>query len=358
MGVDKIKFYRDKPLFGLDIGHASLKAMQIRRTPGQQPAVLGYGNSQFAPEAIQNGEIVKPQIIAEAVHQLFEKGLVGSITSRRVACSLPTPHTFSRPMKVPPMEHDEIREAIQLEAEQYIPMPINSLYLDYEISHQDAQGIELLLVAAPRKIVDSYLNLLQSLNLEPLVFEPSISSASRLINLVGDSGAEPSILIDIGAVTSDIAIYDKTLLVASTVNAGGDNITNQIAREFHMSYAQAAELKNQYGISYSDKQQRIVEAVKPQLDILVREVQKSIRYYSERATQSGKKIAHAITVGGGAVMPGFNHYLSKELRLPTQSLDPWQTISFGNLAMPAEADRSMYVTVAGEAILDPAEVTQ
>src|SRR6266404_57041 len=170
MGADKIKFYKDEPLFGLDIGHSSLKAMQIDKSLiSKQLTVAGYGISPFAPEAIQNGEIIKPQIIAQAVHQLFEKNLIGSISSRRVACSLPTAHTFSRPMKVPPMEHKEILEAIQLEAEQYIPVPLTNLYLDYEISHQDQQGIELMLVAASRKIVDSYLKLLESLDLEPLV---------------------------------------------------------------------------------------------------------------------------------------------------------------------------------------------
>src|SRR4051812_41164148 len=100
--MGNLKFYRDEPIFGLDIGHSSLKAMQIDKSAGVQSVVLGYGIGTFAPEAIQNGEIVKPEIIAAAVHELFEKNLFGSITSRRVACSLPTSHTFSRPMRLPP----------------------------------------------------------------------------------------------------------------------------------------------------------------------------------------------------------------------------------------------------------------
>lgn len=355
--MGNLNFYRDEPIFGLDIGHSSLKAVQIQKAAGKPPVVLGYGVSQFPPEAIQNGEIVKPQAIAEAVHQLLEKNLVGNINSKRVACSLPTSHTFSRPMKVPPMEHSEIVESVQLEAEQYIPVPIANLYLDYEIAHEDAQGMELLLVAASKKIIDSYLKTLQSLNLEPLAFEPSIMAASRLLRSIGEASTEPSILVDLGSVTTDIAIYDKTLLVASTVNEGGDTMTRLISSGLHMSMEQAEEIKHQHGVGYSDKQQRVIDSLKPQLDNLIHEVQKSIRYYSERTANSGKKISQIVTVGGGAVMPGFNHYLSQELRLPTHSLDPWQTISFGNLAIPAEADRSMYITAAGEAILDPTEAT-
>ncbi|MGH7156550.1 MAG: type IV pilus assembly protein PilM [Candidatus Saccharimonadales bacterium] len=356
--MGNLNFYRDEPLFGLDIGHSSLKAVQIEKVAGKPPAVLGYGISQFAPEAIQNGEIVKPQVIADAVHQLFEKNLVGHISSRRVACSLPTSHTFSRPMKVPAMEHGQILEAIQLEAEQYIPVSITNLYLDYEILHQDDKGMEVLLVAASKKIIDSYLKTIQSLNLEPLVFEPSIMAASRLLRSVGEAGSEPSIVVDIGSVTTDIAIYDKTLLVASTINEGGDSMTSLISNGLHMAQGQAEELKNQHGIGFSDKQQRIIDAVRPQLETLVHEIQKSIRYYSERTANSGKKITQIVTVGGGALMPGLSHYLSLELRLPTQNLEPWKAISFGNLAMPPEADRSMYLTAIGETMVDPAEVTR
>lgn len=357
MGVDKIRFYHDEPLFGLDIGHSSIRAIQIERTLDKPPQIQGYGMSYFAAEAIQNGIITQPETIATAIHQLFEKNLVGKITSRRVACTLPTAYTFSRPMKVPPMSHEQITEAVQLEAEQYIPIPLDGLYIDYEISYQDAQGLELLMVATSRKIVDSYLSLLQSLDLEPVAFEPSISAASRLLKILGDTGSEPSILIDIGSVATDIAVFDKTLQVSSNVNGGADTFTQSIAKALHVSNEQALELKNQYGIAYSDKQQRIIDAIKPQLEALVHEIGKSQRYYSERGDKSGRKISRVITIGGGAVMPGLNQYLSKQLRLPTDYLEPWSKITFGSLAEPSEMDRSMYITAAGEAILDPKEVT-
>lgn len=356
MNLNEI-FYRDKPLFGLDIGHSSVKAMQTDHQPGKPPQVLGYGVSNFAPSAIVNGEIVKPDIVAAAVHELIEKQLVGTINSRRVACALPTSRTFSRPMKVPPMDQHDIVEAIQLEAGQYIPVPLDSLYLDHEVTSRTEQELEVLLVATPRKIVDSYINLLKSLKLEPVVFEPSINAASRLLQLAGSTASEPAILVDIGSVTTDIAVFDSTLLVSSTVNAGGDNITGLISKGLHMTEAQAAELKNQYGIAFSEKQQRVVDAIKPQLDNLIREVQKSIRYHSERAAKSGKHIAKVITLGGGAMMPGLNHYLSVELRLPCDSFDPWKILSFEGLTPPAEADHSIYITAAGEAILEPLEVT-
>lgn len=355
--MGSLKFYHDEPLFGLDIGHSSLKAMQIETAPGKKPTVTGYGISYFNPVAVQNGVISQPEVIATAMHELFNKKLVGVINSRRVACTLPTAYTFSHPMKIPPMAKDKIIEAVHLEAEQYIPIPIEGLYIDYEITSQNAQGMELLLVASSKKIVDSYLNLLQSLDLEPVAFEPSINASSRLLKNVGGNVNEPSILVDMGSVATDIAIFDKTLIVSSTVSGGGDTFTTAISNAFHMSSEQAAQIKNQFGIAFSDRQQRIIDAVKPQLDGLIREIQKSLRFYSERAGSSDRKISRIVTIGGGAVMPGFNQYISKALRLPAESLDPWQAISFGGLTMPDNVDLSMYITVAGEATLSPAEIS-
>ena len=353
--MGNLKFYRDEPLFGLDIGHASLKAMQIESTPGKAPRVVGFGISSFESAAIQNGVIVKPDSIAEAIHTLFEKNMVGRIDSRRVACTVPTSRTFSRQMKVPVLDHAGIMEAIHLEAEQYIPIPINGLYLDYEITHQDEKGMEILLVAASKNIIDSYFKLFDALSLEPVAFEPSINATSRLVQLQGDADEQPAIIVDMGSVTTDIAVFDKTLLVATTVSSGGDNIVQSVSQQLHLTREQATDLKNEFGIAYSEKQQRIVDAIKPQLESLVREIEKSIRYHAERA-QSNGKIARIITVGGASVMPGLSQYLSKELRLPTYSLDIWQKIDFGDLAPPSEFDLAMYSIVAGEAMVKPSEI--
>jgi type IV pilus assembly protein PilM len=356
MGADKIKFYHDEPLFGLDIGHSSLKAMQIDTGAGKRPVVLGYGVANFNSAAIENGVITKPEIIANAMHELFEKDLVGKITSQRVACSLPTSRTFSRPMSIPAIDSREIIEAVHLEAEQYIPIPLTNLYLDYEILRQDQQNTEVLLVAASKNIVDSYFKVLELLNLQPVAFEPTMNAAARLVQRQGQLSSQPTILVDIGSITTDIAVFDKSLLVASTVNSGSDNLAQQVSKNMRLSPKQARDLVDQYGIAYSEKQQRIIDSIRPSLDNLVREIQKSVRFYSERGAKSGGKITQVVTLGGGSIMPGLNQFLSKELRLPVHHLEPWDDIGFGSLVPPNDLERSVYITAAGEAILNPVEV--
>ena len=155
MGLDNFSFYPDKPLFGLDIGHSSMKIMQFDNARGKKPRVIGYAVSNYYPEsAISNGAIVNFEVLAENMQEMFKDRMVGEITANRAAATVPTSHTFNRPMSLPPMNKEQIEEAVKLEAEQYIPIPLESLYLDYDVSKNDASGVNLLVAATPYNIAD------------------------------------------------------------------------------------------------------------------------------------------------------------------------------------------------------------
>lgn len=350
-------FYKDEPLFGLDIGYSSLKVMQLELEDGARPRVLGYGTADFPAHAILNGVISNYELIGKSIYQLFKSHLHGAIYTRRVACALPTSHTFNRMMKIPNMPEHDIRQAIELEAEQYIPMPQNNLYIDYDITARDESGIELLMVATPKTIVDSYMELFNSLDLEPVALEPSVNANSRLFAIADAAYSEPAVLIDFGAIAIDLAVFDKTMIVNSTLAGGSKMMTKLIADNLKIDEDQAHDMKNKYGIGASDKQQQVSGALAPMLDGLVKEVRKIMRYYNERVgQQEGRQIAHIITAGGGANMPGINQFLSKQLGLPAKTLDPWPVLDFGHLPQLSEVERSAYLTAAGEAILSPKEI--
>src|SRR5437868_286349 len=100
-------FYKDKPLFGLDIGYSSVKVMQIESVK-QKHAVLGYGVTDFEPSAIKDGVIVNPEVLAQAIHNLFASGVVGTISTRSVAAAIPAVRTFNRNMTLPKMETKDL----------------------------------------------------------------------------------------------------------------------------------------------------------------------------------------------------------------------------------------------------------
>lgn len=357
MGISKLSLYHDQPLFGLDIGHSSIKIMQLECRSGKKPKVLGYGVSKYYPEnAITKGVIVNFEVLAHTMRELFSDRLIGNISTKRVVCSVPTSHTFSRPMSLPPMDKQEIQDAVKLEAEQYIPIPLENLYLDYDISRQDETGLDLLVVATPKNIVDSTIKFLESVGFEPVALEPTMNAAARLFKMTGLSNSGASLLIDFGSVAIGIAVFDQSMFVNSTISGGSDTLTNLIAKKFNVTSSEAYVIKSQYGIGPGTKMEAIMEASRVVLEPLVREVRKIMRYYDERAAGHHRKISQIVTVGGGATMRGLSEYLSRELGMPTQRLDPWPNIDFGDLAPPTDLASSMYVTVAGEAILSPQEI--
>jgi type IV pilus assembly protein PilM len=354
MNTQKL-FYKDKPLFGLDIGATSIKVMQLHHD-GQHTSVTGYGVIRFPETASENGVITDYESLAKALFELFSKGINGKITTRRVAATIPAAHAYSRVMSLPAnLSKKELEEAVRFEAEQYIPHPIDDLYIDFSIGNITEENQEVLVVAVPKKIIDSYMRFFELVGLEVCTIETTISAAARLIAKTDRSATTPSILIDLGSGSVDLSIYDKILVVNGTVPGGGDTLRELIKNRLGVTDPEADTIKVKYGLGISKKQTEIREALGPQLDQLIKEIRRVMRYYEER-TEGKSKIGQIITMGGGANMPGLADHLTNALRLPTRMCSFWGDFDLHKLQLPSEGERSIYVTVAGAALISPKEI--
>ncbi len=354
MNTDKL-LYKDKPLFGLDIGANSIKVMQLTHD-GKHVNVNGYGMIRFEKIATENGVIKDYENLAKAMLELFDKHINGKITTRRVAVSIPASSAYSRVMTLPAnLSHKELDEAVRFEAEQYIPIPIDELYIDFSAGTINGENREVLVVAVPKKVIDSYMRFFELVGLEVCAIETTISAASRLIAETDNSSDTPSILIDLGSISVDLSIYDKILVVNGTVPGGGDNFSEQIKNRLNVSRAEADTIKSKYGLGISKKQAEIRDALSTQLDLLIKEIRRVIRYYEER-TDGKSQIGQIITMGGGANMPGLTDYLTDTLRLPTRMSSFWGSFGMHKLQPPPEGERSIYVSVAGAALIKPKEI--
>lgn len=356
MNSKQANFYRDKPLFGLDIGFNSIKVIQI--TPGKKGryTVGGYGATSFDASAIRDGVIVDIKSIAKDINALFRQRIIGDINTRRVAVSVPSSRTYSQMLTLPKMPKKDLRQAILSEAEQYIPVQLDSLYLDFSIIRETPEGIDLQIVAVPKEIIDSYFTLMLVLGLETVAIETNINSSSRLF-VRADRSNVPTILIDFGSASTDITINYKGPITTGTVAGGGDNFTKLIAESLSVSQAEAQIIKTRYGLGVSKRQSEITKALKPSLEQLSKEVRRMIRYYEERSIAQGA-ISQIVTMGGGANMPGLSDYLTDHLRLATRMCDPWQTLTFDKLQPPSVSEKTLYITATGLAMIQPKEAFQ
>lgn len=346
-------FFKDKPIFGLDIGSSSIKVMQVDTTE-RRHKITAYGSNDFDPKLLKDGVIGDYEAMAKVGHELIKDKLIGSLTTRRVCMSLPATHSYHHNVRLPKLDTDEIKDAVASEIEQYIPVSSESLYSDYVVLEETNDHTDILIVATPQKIVDSYLNFAQILGLEIVGMETTIAASSRLF-IQSEDNHVPAVLIDLGAESADLTVYDKGLIVTGTVACGGDDFTKAIMSTLNVTDKEAHLIKTKYGLGVSKKQKQIIECLSPTLSKLVREVRRMIRYYEDR-TNSEKTIGQIITMGGGANMPGLSDYLTNVLRIPVRMCDPWQNLQHSKLQLPSVAEKSMYVTVAGLALAKPQEL--
>lgn len=344
-------FYKPKALFGFDIGHSAIKIVQLANGHGKDVHVLGYGFNTFNEQSIKDGIIIDYDSLASSAHSLLTQLLVGSVITDNVAISIPAARSFTRILTLPYMEKNELDQAVQLEAEQYIPVAVEQLYIDYKINKimtngkENEKEVELVMVAAPRKIVDSYLKLFDILGLDVALIETSLAANARAYTRVHKT-RNPILLVDFGSRSSDINIFDGALRVAGTVDGGGDSITDAIARNFKVTTRQAYILKTRYGLKAGPKQKEMESAISPILDNVIKEILKMFRYYKEREAKANE-IEAIVMSGGGANLPGLAEYLTNKTKIKAIVDNPWEKLNFGHLQQPHSLESTIYTTAIG-----------
>jgi type IV pilus assembly protein PilM len=318
--------------------------------------VSAYGMVDVNQGDIIKGTIVNYENVASAIKNLFENKLVGEITTNRVALSVPSAFTYSRIINLPKsIQPKDTADAVLNEIQQYLPLTINELYMDYSIIGTQKDENRILTVATSRKIVDSYMNLAQMLGLEVVAVEPTTDASNRLFGFT-DKHKVPTVLIDFGQTSTDITVYDNDLVVTGTVNGGGDQYTQAIKTALNVNDIEAQTIKIKYGLNVSKKQQEIRNAIKPYIEQLIKEIKRMTRYYEERVADQKKVIGQVVTLGEGANLPGLTDLLTEMIRLPVRQYDPWNAISFGKLKPPQLGKETSYISVAGLGLINPKEI--
>ena len=345
--------FKDKPLVGLDISQTGIKIMAIDT---QHWVVSGYGSIDLDPAKVQKSlDDDDDAYIQNNLSGMLAKNILGRIPSNHVVLSVPTARTFTRTFAIPRESEKNIADSVQLEIDQYIPIPAESLYVDYEITERTDENIVISLSAAPRTLIDKYTSIAEDAGLKVCAIEPSVSAVARLLERT-EEGHLPTIIVDIGAAATDIAVFEGgSIKVTGSIAIGGNTFTLDIAKKLKVPLENAHQLKVLSGLNPGPRQAKISAAITPSLDKIMDETRKVIRYYTERLNND-KKIEQVLVVGGGSNIPGIGEFCTNSLVMPARVASPWQKLNFAKLAEPAKQFRARYITVAGLSILTPSEV--
>ncbi len=310
--------------FGLDIGTNSMKAVWLE--PQQTGYYLDAAISAITP---QKGMLSESPLDQEEIAQAI-KAMVNEagISTKYVNIALPENQVYTRVIEMPMLSDKELESAIYWEAEQYIPVPLSTITLDYKVlkrpqAPEDGGKMNILLVGAPTTLIDKYEKILGLAGLIITSVETEILSVIRSV-IVGENFPS-SIIVNMGATSTSLAIVQKGLLsFAYSIPTGGNAITRSIASDFGFSLQQAEEYKKIYGLSPESLEGKIGKAAQPVLTLITAEIKKALAFYNEKFPNM--PIQQSILAGGGAKLPGLTTFYTNTVGLETIIANPWKIL--------------------------------
>lgn len=343
-------FYRSKPIVGLDFNRTGIRVVS---TDKDKMIVHGYGSVDLDPSKISDEIEQSNQYLHEKMQELLEENIIGKLDSNRIALGVPAMKTFSRTFTLPVTQEAHIEDAINLEIEQYIAMPPESLYVDHQIISRTKTEIVVLMCAVPKRYLDSLLDVMRSAGLEVAVVEPSANAIVRLLEFTKEGGMG-TVIIDVGPANTDIAVFDGVVRVTGGLAVGGNTLTLDLAKKMSISLENAHQLKVLNGLGAGPRQEKIVAALRPSLMKIVTETRKVMRFYTERS-ENGATLEQVLIVGSGSGIPGLGEFFTNELVMAARVASPWQALNFSNITQPSKQSRPRFMTAAGLSLINQQE---
>ena len=315
-------FAKETEYFGLDIGTSAIRLVQLRHG-GSHPALVAYGSIPMPPNLAASDSKMDQTKLSDLIKQLVREN---HITTKNVVAGLPANKVFATVITTPKLDNAQLTKAIRYQAEQYIPMAIDQVKLDWAITDtsKDGKNLEVLLLAAPVAAVDRYAAILEGAGLEPLALEANPVAAARA--LVPAANLAVAIL-DIGSLDSDISIiYNDTPRLIRSVQVGGLTLVKGVAQNLGLDETQATQFTYKFGLTQSKLEGQVYKSIKPLLDTLVSEIQKSVQYFNGRYPDV--KLEKLVITGPATSLPELGPFLANSVGLPVEFGNAWIKVSY------------------------------
>ena len=317
-----------RKIFGLDISDHSIEALIFKKPFFGKIKASSYARSLLKGDIVNNGTIKKPKKLEESIIKLLSSAQPKPIKTPYCVMSLPESQVFMSVFKLPAgLRHDEIKKTIPYKAEEAIPFDSSEVYFDFKVIKKHGSSQEVFYVAVPAKIVDSYVEVLKNVGLKPVAFDlESISLARALLKT--DKKSPGKMIIDIGARTSNLAIFDSNGIRQSLiVRSAGNRFTKAIAKSLGISEKSAEEKKVKDGLDEKKQKPKALKSLKSELNKIISEAKKFIEYYQ---LENQIQVDEVILAGGSAMIPKIDKYFFESLKIKSSICDPFFKISADN----------------------------
>jgi len=316
---------------GIDIGTTSIKMVEIsggKKQPKlQNYGILeSYGHLERLNNAIQTSSLkIMERETASLLKLLLDKL---KIKSRQAIVSIPAFSSFVTLMEVPQMPEVDTAKTVSFQIRQYIPLPTSEVAIEWiKVGEkEDEKGFtkqEILIISVPNEQIKRYQSIFRLAGLKLKALE--MESLSLIRALIANDPT-PTLVVDIGARSTNIAVADRGFLKYTyQTDFAGSSLTQAIASGLNINIRRAEELKKQRGLLGAGGEYELSTLTLPFLDAIISEAKRARANYEK---SQGTKVERVILAGGGANLLGIEKYFEEQINLPTVIGNPFSKVEY------------------------------
>ncbi len=326
---------------GIDFGNYSVKAVELKNIR-TKPSLVAFGGESIPAGVLNSEDKGSQKKLSNALKTLYRSA---GIRNKRVVLAIPESAVFTRYIDLPGLKEHELDTAVFFKAKQFIPIPISEVQMSYIVLGYDESksSYNILLVAAPKKTIDIYLNVVSQAGLESLAIETESIAIGRAMYKATD--ASHLVALDFGSKTTDMSImHEGKMIFSQSIAMGSDSLTQALINQFGFEYPQAEQYKRNYGITPNVLENKIYNSLKPILNAMLVEVQRGIEFYKTTTLRSAPK--DFFLSGEGALLPGLPEFVKATFNTNVYIADPWSNIQVPKKLIPLVAKNKPNFSVA------------
>ena len=330
MPIAQIFKPRKPPLVGLDISSTAVKLLELSRS-GDRYRVESYAVEPLPPNSVVEKSVTDAEAVGEAVRRAVKRS---GTRARHAAVAVAGSSVITKIIPMPASLSDTDMEAqIELEADQYIPYPLEEVYKDFEIlgpSANNPDTVDVLLAASRSENVDMRRAAVEAGGLDTRVVDIEAYALENAFSLLSsqleDEGIEKTVaVIDIGATMTTLnVLHDLKIIYTRDQVFGGKQLTEEIMRRYGLSYEEAGMAKRQGGLPDN----YVPEVLEPFKEAMAQQVNRSLQFFFSSSQYNS--IDQIVLAGGSASIPGVDSLIQEQLGIDTLIANPFAKMSLAS----------------------------
>jgi len=310
--------------FGLDIGTTAIRLVELRGN-GSVKNLVKYAYVPVDSKIVLSDAKSDQQKLAQIIKDLLVQS---RMSTKSVAVGVPSQRVFTAVVDFDRLPPSELAKAIRYQADSLIPTPLDKSKIDWAVigdSPKDKTKVEVLLTSVENDFVEKRLDLLESIGLDVIAFEPDNLALTRA--LIGQDNPAPQMVLDIGSKSTDLVVtMNGAPRLTRSIPTGAEAIIRAAAQNLNIDDKQARQFVFKFGLGKDKLEGRIYEAVIGTVDILTSEIEKSIKFFQSRYVDT--QISRMIVTGGASALPEFPLYLANKFGIEVEIGNAWRNVSF------------------------------